>query len=267
MNYKMIVTDLDDTLVLPDGHISQRTLDAFKKASEQGIFVVLASGRAESGIFPVAKQLDLSCETGYILSYNGGKIFKYGESKPRYELGVNFEQIKLLYKLGMENGVDVLTYSDTEILVTKTSEYSDLESLLANMPIRQTDDFLEQVPKNVGKVMFLAEPTHLAKVKEKLAPILEQDMYGAISKPFFLEYTNKNVNKGKSLHELAKITGVDVKEMIACGDSYNDLTMIEEAGLGVAMANASGIIKETADIVSKSCKEDGVANIIEKILL
>lgn len=267
MNYKMIVMDLDDTLVKADGTISERTINAVQKAQENGIYVVLASGRAESGIFPVAKQLNLCENTGYVLSFNGGKIFKYGENTPVYECGVNEEQIKLLYKLGVENDVSVLTYSSTQVIASRIDEYVELEGTLANMPVRIAENFTEESPKVVGKIMYLAEPKHLLEVKEKLAPILEKDLYAATSKPFFLEYTNKTVNKGKSLIKLAEIVGVKIEEIIACGDGNNDISMLETAGLGVAMENASDKVKGHADIVTKSCENDGVAHIIEKILL
>lgn len=267
MIYKMIVLDLDDTLVRADGSVSPRTLTAIDNAQKAGLYVVLASGRVENGILPVAKQVNLSRETGYILSYNGGKIFKYGNDEPIFEMGLNEQQIELLYKLGTENKVNVLTYSSSEVIASGMDEYVELEGKLANMPVRIASDFLKESPKTVGKIMFLAEPVYLASVKEKLAKTLETDMYAAISKPFFLEYTNKHVNKGKSLAKLADITGVKIEEMIACGDSYNDISMIEAVGLGVAMGNANEPTKAAADIITKSCEEDGVANIIEKIML
>ena len=86
------------------------------------------------------------------------------------------------------------------------------------------------------------------------------------SEPYFMELTPPGVDKAKSLERLLKLTGVEREELIACGDGFNDVSMIQYAGLGVAMANAQDAVKAVADEVTLSNDEDGVALIVEKYM-
>jgi Cof subfamily protein (haloacid dehalogenase superfamily) len=87
------------------------------------------------------------------------------------------------------------------------------------------------------------------------------------SKPFFLEFLESGVTKGSSLNHLIGKLGIKREEVIAIGDSYNDLAMIEFAGLGVAMGNAPDDIKQKADYVTDTNMNDGVAKVVEKFVL
>lgn len=87
------------------------------------------------------------------------------------------------------------------------------------------------------------------------------------SEPFFVEIMPKDVHKATSLEKLLGILKMDRKDLIACGDGYNDLTMIEYAGVGVAMANAQQVVKDHADYITRSNEEDGIADVIDKFIL
>jgi Cof subfamily protein (haloacid dehalogenase superfamily) len=114
---------------------------------------------------------------------------------------------------------------------------------------------------------MLEDPEKLAQVEKILQKELEGKISVMRSKPFFLELTNSEVDKGKSLNHLIQILGIRQDEVIAVGDGYNDLPMIKFAGLGVAMGNAPEEIKQQADYVTATNNEDGVAKVVEEFIL
>ena len=267
MTYKMIALDLDDTLLLGDATIHQETKDAITKAQEMGVHVVLASGRPTSGMLAIAKELNLDKENGYILSYNGGRIIHYGKNELQFSADITKDQVKFLYDFAESEDTCILTYLDDEIIVSRPSEYADKESGFANLPIRVCPDFMSAMPDTLPKAMMLQEPAHLALVEQKIKPLVANKLFETISKPYFLEFMNITVDKGASLLRLGEILGIHADEMIAVGDSYNDLTMIKAAGLGVAMGNAVDAVKDAADMITVSNEENGVAKVINDLII
>lgn len=267
MKYKLIALDLDDTLLLPDATIHPETISALQQAMERGIHVVLASGRPTSGMLPIAKQINLDPETGYILSFNGGRINKYKNMELLYSKDITKKQLAMLDELAKEHNVTLLTYLDDTIISSAESPYADLEKGFANLPLLVTADLMEKVPNTLAKAMFLAEPEHLAKVAKKVTPLVDDQLFSTISKPFFFEFMNRDVDKGASLVRLGEMLNITTDEMIAVGDSYNDLTMIKTAGMGVAMDNAVPEVKAAAQKITLSNTENGVAAVVKELLL
>ena len=111
---------------------------------------------------------------------------------------------------------------------------------------------------------MLQHPDKLKKIEETWKNEIGDSMYMTISKPFFLEFMNKEVDKSKSIERLAKILGISMLEVIAIGDSYNDLSMIKAAGLGVAMYNAVDCVKAAANYTTDDNEHDGVAKVCDQ---
>jgi Cof subfamily protein (haloacid dehalogenase superfamily) len=267
MNYKMIVLDLDDTLLRDDQTISARTKKALMKAQENGVKVVLASGRPTYGMRRVAEELKLSEFGSYILSFNGSVIINCSTDDEIYSRSLSAETAHRLYDLSKREGIGILTYSDDAILVEEPNEFADIESRLTGLPVQVVPDFKEAIEGPVVKALMLKESERLVEVEKKLQEELDGELCVMRSKPFFLEFTQLGVTKGASLDYLIKPLGINREEVIAIGDSYNDLSMIEFAGLGVAMGNAPEDIKKKADHVTSSNMEDGVAEVVETFIL
>ena len=119
----------------------------------------------------------------------------------------------------------------------------------------------------VPKFIMLDDGDYLATVEGKVKAALGKNFSVYRSEPFFLEILPKGIDKAQSLDQLLHALGMDREEMIACGDGYNDLSMIQFAGLGVAMANAVLPVRNAADYVTLSNNDDGVAQVVEKFLL
>jgi len=267
MSYKMIVLDLDDTLLRDDHSISARTKEALMKAQENGVKVVLASGRPTFGMLPIADELSLAEYGSFILSFNGGKIINYATKEELFSSTLPLTAVKNLYELSQREGVYIHTYVGNEIIAEEGNQYTSIESKLTKLPIKLVNSFVEGVQEEVVKVLMVGDPDKMKGVEAKLQKELAEEFSVMRSKPFFLEFTEKGVTKGTSLNHLIQKCGIKQEEVIAIGDSYNDQEMIEFAGLGVAMGNAPDDIKAIANHVTDTNMNDGVAKVVEEFVL
>lgn len=267
MSYKMILTDLDDTLLNKDKEVSSLDKDAIIEAQKLGVKYVLASGRPTFAMRDLAKELELDKYEGYILSFNGSIITDCKTNKNIFEASLTKEDLHLLYDFSKENNVHILTYIDDAIISETESEYIDVEVGLTKMPHNLVPSFKKAVTKSAVKCMMLGEPSYLKTVEKKLKEKYGDKYTIAISKPFFLEVTKLGVDKGVALKKLAQHLNIDISETIAVGDSYNDLPMLEAAGLSVAVANACDDIKEKCDFITTSNNDNGMANLIKTFIL
>ncbi len=267
MKYKMVILDLDDTLLLNNGKISEKSKKSLKLAQEKGIKVVLASGRPTFAMNYIADELELSKYGGYILSYNGSRIIDCKTRDVLYEIDLTNEQLKELYNLAIEHECYIHTYVGDRILTCHDNPYTYIESELTGMEIDICEDFIESLPDKCVKAIIVQAPNHLKEVEEMLKPKINGKMTMSISKPYFLEFMNKDVDKGKSIERLCNKLNINTEEIMAIGDSYNDLNMLKIAGLSIAMGNAIEEIKKIADFVTETNENDGVAKAIDKYIL
>lgn len=268
MKYKMIVLDLDGTLTNNKKEITPRTKQALMQAQAAGVHVVLASGRPTYGIVPLAEELKLKDNGGYILAFNGGKIIDCTNNKVLFEQKLDEQLVPILFQEAKKAGMEILTYQGEGIAATnKDDEYVQHEAFINKMPVMQYDDFLNQLVYPINKCLIVGDPTPLHELEIRLAKELEGKMDVYRSADFFLECVPLGIDKARSLDRLISSLRISREEVIACGDGYNDLSMIRFAGLGVAMANAAQDIQSEADFVTLSNEEDGVAHVIEHFIL
>jgi Cof subfamily protein (haloacid dehalogenase superfamily) len=266
MKYKMIVTDMDDTLLNSEGKISRENKEAIMKIQKMGIKFVLASGRPTFAMKEFAKELELDRYGSYMLSYNGAIITECATDKIWLEEKLTVEDAHKIYDLSKEHNVHLLTYVDEKITAETTSEYIDVEVDLTGMPYRKVDCFKSTVTEPVVKCIMLEKPEYLKEVEKKLNELLKGEYSLAISKPFFLEVMKKGIDKGASLLKLAHKLDIKPEEIIGVGDSYNDLTMLEVAGMPVAVENAKVEVKNMAKFISTSHNDHALKTVIEKFI-
>lgn len=268
MKYKLLVLDLDGTLTNTRKEVTEHTRTTLIKAQEQGLKIVLASGRPTYGIAPLANLLQLDKYEGYVLSYNGGEIIDWKTGELLYKNLLDPEVLPYLYQCANDNHFAIVTY-DGEYVLTEypDDEYVLKEALLNVMKIKKVDNFLKAVQHPIAKCLIVGEPTRLAVLEKEMHNHLHDRMGVFRSEPYFLELVPKGIDKAQSLAVLLKEIGMTKDEMIAVGDGFNDLSMIKYAGLGVAMSNAQEVVKENADFITLSNEEDGVAHVVEKFIL
>ena len=268
MDYHMVVLDLDGTLTNSEKKVTERTKKALTDYMEHGGTVVLASGRPTYGIIPLARELHLDTYGGYILSFNGGQIISCEKNEVIYQKELPSGVPKLLGEKAKEHDVGILTYEGDHI-VTETPEniYAQKESFINKMPIQKIEDFSSYVNFPVTKCLMVADGEYLARVEEQLKMELGSRYSILRSEPYFLEIMPEGIDKAQSLERLLAHVGIERKEMAAFGDGFNDRSMLVYAGLGVAMGNAQEPVKEAADYIAPTNDEDGVAWVIEHMIM
>lgn len=268
MDYKLLALDLDGTLTNSKKEITPQTLEALIDIQEKGVKVVLASGRPVYGILPLAEQLHLADYGSYVLGFNGGRIIDCRTKEVVYNQTLPDNIIDTLFDLVKKYpGLDILTYTERNILSgIEPNQYTELESRINHMPIILSEDFKTEAPANPNKFLVTGDPAVIADCKDELKRFYRGKISIYCSDPFFLEIMPKDIDKGNSLSQLLESTGITREDMICCGDGYNDITMIELAGLGVAMENAQPLVRSLADYITKSNDEDGVLHVINKFI-
>lgn len=268
MTYKMIVLDLDGTLTNHDKVITSRTKKALMEAQKRGIIVVLASGRPTYGVVPLADELELERYGGYILSFNGGIIINCRTWEVVFEKKLPAEANARIIRLAEQEDVAILTYEDSWIISNRPeSPYVKKESSINHLKVWGIDDMAAHTTFTVPKFLMVGDGDMLAGVEVRVREALGEKFSVYRSEPFFLEVLPEGIDKAQSLSQLLDTLGLTPQQMIACGDGYNDMSMIRFAGLGVAMENAIPELKAEANYVTLSNDEDGVAHVVEKFLL
>lgn len=267
-DYRMIVLDLDGTLTNSKKQITPHTRETLIRAQQMGVKVVLASGRPTYGIVPIAEQLELAKYGGYILSFNGGEITDWRTREVIYANVLDPQVIPYMYRSAKEHGFAIVSYRDNFVITeTPDDEYVQKEAILNVMQTLKVDDFLAAIDFPVPKCLIVGEAERLALLEKEMYERLKETNEVYRSEPYFLEMMPKGIDKARSLEVLLDKLGLSREQVIACGDGFNDLSMIKFAGLGVAMSNAQPIVREHADYVTLSNDEDGVAHVIEKFVL
>lgn len=267
MEYQMIVLDIDGTLTNSQKQISPKTKQALIEIQEQGFKVVLASGRPTAGVLPLAEELELNRFGNYILSFNGAKIIDCGTNKIIFEKTLPKEVIPIVYEEAVKNNTGLISYeNDTIISGTKIDQYIELESRINKIDIKEVDNFPEYISFDVNKCLMTGCPEQMEQVEKLLKARFHQYLNIYRSEPFFLEIMPQNIDKANSLSKLLGSLNLTTDQMICCGDGFNDITMIEYAGLGIAMSNSTDIVKDASDYITLSNDEEGILHVINKFI-
>lgn len=265
-NYKMLVLDLDDTLLRDDYSISDRNKQMLLKAQQQGVKVVLASGRPTPAMLRYADELNLAEYDSYMISFNGGVVTSMKNNEVLFETSLTRDEIHSLHDFSIENNVHIITYSDKGVISETHSEYIDVELKLTGIPHHKVPSFKSEVTSSAVKCILLEHPDYLKEVETKLKAE-RTDLSVARSKPFFLEVMPQGIDKAASIDRLARKLGIDQQEVIAVGNAGNDLTMVQYAGLGIWVDNVSDDLRHHADYIVASNENDGVAEVVERFIL
>lgn len=267
MSYKMIALDLDGTLTNSEKKITKRTYDRLTEAQERGICVVLASGRPDLGMSRLADELHLDKYGGYVLSFNGAKIINWKTKEIVYALPVPETSLKKICYICAEHDLPLLAHENDHLIVEQPENpYIIEEAWINQMQIKKISSYEEYVNFPIYKFIAVGDGAYLAEKEPVVKAYLEPECAVYRSTPYFLEIVGQGVDKAEGICRLTEMLGMSMKEVIACGDGYNDISMVERAGLGVAMENAEPEVKEAADYITASNDEDGIAVLLEDVL-
>ena len=268
MEKRLLVLDLDGTLTNSQKKVTPATKEAILKMMDRGHVCMLASGRSTPGVRPIAEELKFPKRGGYILSFNGAKIIDCLTNEVLYQQTLSLEWLPTLLKFARENHCGLITYTEDEIISANgIDEYIQLESRVADIPIKEVKDFPGYVTFPINKCLMTAHPDHAAKCEVLLRDLVGEHISVYRSDPYYIEIVPKGIDKAASLEKMLPIIGISRENCIACGDGFNDIGMIKFAGIGVAMGNAQQVVKDAADVITLTNDEDGIIPIIEKYFL
>jgi Cof subfamily protein (haloacid dehalogenase superfamily) len=254
MSVKMVVTDLDGTLLRRDKTISEYTISVFRRCHNEGMKIVYATARP---IRAVKRWLNIKIENDACIYHNGavieidGKLFR--------EIGIEHELTsKLLAKaeqlMGMKVAVEI-----NDALYTNF----DASIVWPGADVTITD--FRNLPKSTAdKILFItADRAEIGNIEE----LLGENLYWEVSENEALMVMNKQARKRNAINEIAKHYGLSITDVVAFGDDYNDIEMLRECGVGVAVANAIIEATDVADYICDDCDNDGVARWLDENVL
>lgn len=251
--HKILFTDLDGTLLNSQKQISSYTREVLDAWTGAGHKLVLCSGRDVNSVGDVKKDLDLNYPGMYLIGYNGGQIIDCETGKTLYRIALTYKQIDHIIQEGKKHNLHIHTYSDTSII----SPYDDEELIYYRHAIKTPVIFskdLKEVREN-GSCKCIAIELHdsekIEKFRKSMLSWAESENISMIySNPYYLEIFPSVSGKGTAVKKLCEILGIDPLLSVAAGDAENDISMIEAAGMGIAMANGCEDIKMAATTIT-----------------
>ena len=265
---KLVAIDLDGTLFDKEKKISDDNKKAIQKAREMGVYVVIATGRPISGAMAVLNELGLTTENDYAIIYNGAKIFNVGTKETIFTSAIDGKAVKGLYEESKRLNVNIHAFRKNEELITpKHNPYTDVEATINKITDVIADFDAINDDEEFLKCMLVDCDEAVTRCMTEVDPKYYTEYSMVRSAKIFLEFLNKNSDKGQALQALCNHLNIDIADAMAIGDAGNDLPMLLCAGLGVAMENAFPEVKEKIKTYTASNVESGVARAIEKYIL
>lgn len=264
---KVLVLDIDGTLTNSKKEITSATKEAIQDIMKMGHQVILASGRPTPGMRRYEQELELEKYGGYLLSFNGAKIVNCLSGEVVYQRTLSLTLLPGLYGFAKKHGCGLVTYlGSTVISAFEPDEYIELEARINGLPVKKVENFLDYVDFEINKCLMTIDGDTAAVLEKEL-----QERYGDVasiyrSEPFFIEIMPRNVSKASSLERTLEAIGQRRENAICCGDGFNDISMIQYAGIGVAMGNAQPVVKEAADYITATNDEDGLVQVIDEFI-
>lgn len=263
MDIKLIACDMDGTLLTSDKKISQRTRDAIRKAIEAGKIFLIATGRMFISARPYAESLDLDVP---LVTYNGALVKGSQSGKVFYEHKMKAETAQEVLKFCKEKGYYLQYYINDDVCVEKGNEFSEYYGRIQNIPIREVGPSLYDMKEAPYKLLVISPLEEAAQVRADFEKHFgdKLDIYN--SQPNFLELMEPGINKWMAVKAVAEHYNVSAEEIMCLGDSNNDYDMVANAGIGVAVSNATDKVLNAAKIITAPNDNDGVAMALESIL-
>ena len=288
--YKLVAIDLDGTMLNQYGIITEKTKKAISKAQEKGVEVMIASGRAITSVKRFSKEIN---SNKYFISGNGAITYDIKNNKILYENILSKTKALKIIKICEENSIYYNVYTENGI-IAKNLSYNTLYYYKDNLTkpdenrthiniVENVYDYFEQREEKILKIMICDEhktvfnsivrklkelsEIEVLEVSHMSRKIIKQGTDEIALEYFYTEVSAKDVDKWNALEEIIGLMNISKEEVVTIGDNANDLKMITNAGLGVAMGESAPYVKQSADIIAPTNDEDGVAKALENIVL
>lgn len=268
---KLLCTDLDDTLLCGDKSISEGNLSAIRELCRQGHFFAFASGRPVQSCLPIAREYGFDRLEGFfIIAYNGALIYDCSSSSTVYTKPLERKYLRLVFDEALRFNIHCHTYDRTNVVCERHTAMLDEYNRVIKMPPVITDDVCSYLKVEPLKIICaeLNDRPKLEAFRDHMAPLVEGHLDSVFSSNRLLEYNACGAGKGAAVLNLCDILGVKHSDSIACGDQENDISMIEDSGIGCSVKNGVEALKEKADYVTENDNNnDAIAEVINRFVL
>ena len=261
---KLAAFDLDGTLLNSDNQLSQENCTALQELEENDIIVVLISGRMHRSILPISNQIGLQ---NPIISYNGGMVKHALTGEIFHHTPVAADHAMEIVSDCIERGLHLNFCLNDELYVAEKNKWSELYETRTGVPANQVGCLSKFNDETPTKLLIILPPEQLPTLLNEYKTTYSEKLYVTQTQPEYIEFMNPDVTKGRALEALADRYGISLDSIVAFGDSYNDESLLQTAGFGIAMGNAVEPVKENADFITSTNDENGVAKAIYDVIL
>ena len=283
---KVIIMDIDGTLLNNEKQLTVETKEALLKAQDDGVLLVLASGRPYNGLVHLGNELNMNKHNGLFVCFNGSKVLNYQTGDILFNNAISVEDAKKIFDHldkfdGCRPMVDHGEYMYVNNVFDNYIHYSQgpakythdglfdvmqYESRGNSYKLCEIDHLSNWVSEPVNKILTYGDPDYLKDNYEAIYAPFKDKVNAMFTAPFYYEFTAKGIDKTKAIKTALEPLNIKQDEIIAFGDAQNDKTMVEYAGVGVAMGNATDELKEVADYITDDNNHDGIAKALYKYL-
>ncbi|MBP3373082.1 MAG: Cof-type HAD-IIB family hydrolase [Bacteroidaceae bacterium] len=269
MKFKLLVLDVDGTLLNSKRELTKRTIATLVKVQQLGIRIALASGRPAHGILPLAKALGMDRQGGFIIAHNGAVVMDAASGEVIFERSIDQQMIPFMERLAKRAQMTLACYEGDEVISTDITDAHVVDEAHMNgMKLRQVESIADSLTTWPRELILVSDnEEHLTGVEEYLQKHMSGAMDTIHSNPYYLEIVGYQVGKSYAMSALVQKLGISLSDVLAIGDGTADVAMLQQAGTGIAMGNALEGVKHCADQITLTNDEDGAAIAIEKAIV
>ena len=268
MNKRLLFLDLDGTLLNDAKQITQGNREALDEALRRGHGVIITTGRPLRSSLDQARKLGLDRPGCYVIAYNGAVIYDWALQKQIFSHTLTLDAVNCVFEKANEMGLHIQTYDSRDVLVEQNCDDAAVRRYcqLIGMDFRVIEDVRKDLKEEPVKCLIInyEEKTGLLNIRDWIRTHMENEVDCFFSCDQYLEVVPKGMSKGAAVKMLCSMMDVSIEDAVAVGDAANDLSMIETAGIGVAMANGTEEVKSVANYITRlDNNHDGIAEVVE----
>lgn len=269
MKKRLLFMDLDGTLLNDAKEITQGNREALDRALERGHSIIITTGRPLKSAMDQAHKLDMDRPGCYLIAYNGAVIYDWGKQTQIFSRALAYPTVERTFEKANAMGIHIQTYDTWKVLVEPRCDNASVRRYcgLINMEFDVIGDVRTDLKEEPVKCLLInyQEQTQLLQMEAWIRQNMSEEVDCFFSCDQYLEVVPKGMSKGEAVKMLCQILNVPIADAVAVGDAANDLSMIQMAGIGVAMANGTPDVKQIADyITERDNNHDGVMEVVER---
>ena len=269
MKKRLLFMDLDGTLLNDEKKITEGNRAALNDLLERGHGAIITTGRPLKSAMAQAHLLGMDRPGCYLIAYNGAVIYDWSQEKQIFTRSLPYSTVQRVVELANARGEHVQTYDSWKVVVERRCDDAAVRRYcqLIGMEYSVIEDVHTDLKEEPVKCLVInyEQKSGLVKIQEWIRENMREEVDCFFSCDQYLEVVPKGMSKGEAVKMLSRMMGVEIADAVSVGDAANDLSMIEAAGIGVAMANATAEVKAVADYITvKDNNHDGIAEVVER---